>query len=93
MTDVILKRFEQPDETRVLSKGRFEIVRIADTATLSMSATEITAGGIPAQKFYYPNGAADGFTIYLRSRYNDGLTRFRVVGLPLSPTPQVFEDW
>lgn len=27
-TDVILKRFEQPDEVRVLEKGRFEIVRI-----------------------------------------------------------------
>ncbi|HKV50279.1 MAG TPA: hypothetical protein VJO52_03685 [Gemmatimonadaceae bacterium] len=27
-TDVILKRFEQPDEVRELVKGRFEIVRI-----------------------------------------------------------------
>lgn len=27
-TDVILKRFEQPDEVRELEKGRFEIVRI-----------------------------------------------------------------
>lgn len=27
-TDVILKRFEQPDEVRVLEKGRFEIVRL-----------------------------------------------------------------
>ncbi len=26
--DVILKRFEQPDEMRVLKKGRFEIVRL-----------------------------------------------------------------
>ena len=26
--DVILKRFEQPDELRVLNKGRFEIVRL-----------------------------------------------------------------
>ena len=26
--DVILKRFEQPDEVRVLNKGRFEIVRL-----------------------------------------------------------------
>jgi len=26
--DVILKRFEQPDEVRVLKKGRFEIVRL-----------------------------------------------------------------
>jgi len=26
--DVILKRFEAPDETRVMTKGRFEIVRL-----------------------------------------------------------------
>ncbi|HLW75308.1 MAG TPA: cupin domain-containing protein [Gammaproteobacteria bacterium] len=26
--DVVLKRFEKPDETRVLKKGRFEIVRL-----------------------------------------------------------------
>jgi quercetin dioxygenase-like cupin family protein len=28
MDDVILKRFEAPDEVRQMSKGRFEIVRI-----------------------------------------------------------------
>jgi len=28
MIEVILKRFEEPDETRVFSKGRFEIVRL-----------------------------------------------------------------
>jgi len=27
-TDVILKRFEQPDEVRVLAKGRFELVHL-----------------------------------------------------------------
>jgi hypothetical protein len=26
--DVVLKRFESPDETRVMPKGRFEVVRI-----------------------------------------------------------------
>jgi hypothetical protein len=26
--DVILKRFDQPDEVRVLEKGRFEVIRI-----------------------------------------------------------------
>jgi len=26
--DVILKRFESPDETRILEKGRFELVRL-----------------------------------------------------------------
>lgn len=29
MNDLILKRFEQPDETRVFEKGKFEIVRLA----------------------------------------------------------------
>jgi len=28
MLDVILKRFEAPDETRFFNKGKFEIVRI-----------------------------------------------------------------
>lgn len=28
-TGVILKRFEQPDEVRVLTRGKFEIVRLA----------------------------------------------------------------
>ncbi len=28
MNDVILKRFEKPDETRVFDKGKFEIVQI-----------------------------------------------------------------
>jgi quercetin dioxygenase-like cupin family protein len=29
MDDVILKRFERPDEARVFEKGRFELVQIA----------------------------------------------------------------
>ena len=28
IADVVLKKFEAPDETRVLTKGRFEIVRL-----------------------------------------------------------------
>ena len=28
MNDVILKRFESPDETRLMTKGRFDIVRL-----------------------------------------------------------------
>ena len=31
MNDVILKRFEQPDETREMVLGRFDIVRIGGT--------------------------------------------------------------
>jgi len=30
MHDVILKRFENPDEIREMTKGRFEIIRIGD---------------------------------------------------------------
>jgi hypothetical protein len=30
MKDVLLKRFESPDETRVLERGKFEIVRLGD---------------------------------------------------------------
>ena len=30
MLEVILKRFEDPDETRIFEKGRFEIVKIGD---------------------------------------------------------------
>jgi quercetin dioxygenase-like cupin family protein len=30
MNDVILKRFEKPDETRTMVKGKFEIVRIGN---------------------------------------------------------------
>lgn len=30
MLDVILKRFEEPDEIRIFEKGKFEIVRIGN---------------------------------------------------------------
>lgn len=30
MLDVILKRFEQPDELRQFEKGKFELIHIAD---------------------------------------------------------------
>lgn len=30
MLDVIIKRFEQPDEVREMVKGRFELVRLGD---------------------------------------------------------------
>ena len=32
MLEVILKRFDQPDETRTFSKGKFELVRIGGMA-------------------------------------------------------------
>ena len=38
--DVILKRFEHPDELRVLRKGRFEIVRLGGM-TIGLSLIHI----------------------------------------------------
>ena len=70
-----------------------EILKITDTATVDLSTTEITAGGVPATKYYYANATADPFTIYLRKRGDDSRTRYRIIGMPLSPTPQVFQDW
>jgi hypothetical protein len=32
MTDAVLKRFDEPDETRVFEKGKFEIVHVAGLA-------------------------------------------------------------
>src|SRR4029453_13361100 len=32
MLDIILKRFDQPDEVRIFDKGKFEIIRIAGLA-------------------------------------------------------------
>ena len=39
MNDVILKRFETPDEVRVFAKGRFEVVRIG-TMTIGRATYE-----------------------------------------------------
>ena len=35
--DVVLRRFESPDETRVMQKGRFELVRIGGLTTAIIS--------------------------------------------------------
>jgi type II secretory pathway pseudopilin PulG len=42
---------------------------------------------------YFPDGTAQAYTLYLRHRLRENATRYRVVSLPLSPTPQVFRDW
>jgi prepilin-type N-terminal cleavage/methylation domain-containing protein len=47
----------------------------------------------PIYKLYYPDGSADAMTIYVRHRTNDNATRYRVVGMPINPVPQVFQDW
>ena len=81
-----------PVETAATST-EVEILRISDAAQISLSATTITEGGVPATKNYYPSGSADAFTVYLKHKYQSNATRYRVVGLPLSPAPQVFQDW
>ena len=35
MEDIILKRFEKPDEVRTFEKGKFEVVKIGGMTTVS----------------------------------------------------------
>ncbi len=67
--------------------------RVMDSAQIGLATGTVDPGGVPATKYYYPNGTADGFTIYLRHVTRDNAQRYRVVGMPLSPAPQVFPDW
>jgi hypothetical protein len=53
MTDVILKRFETPDETRTFPKGKFELIRIG-TMTIGRATYE------PGWKWSTDVGAALG---------------------------------
>ena len=55
MVDVILKRFETPDETRIFSKGRFEIIHIG-TMTIGRASYE------PGWRWSVDVGAALGQT-------------------------------
>ena len=69
------------------------LYRVMDSAQIGLSADPIDPGGLPMTKRYYPPGMADAYTIYLRHRTRDNATRYRVVGMPFSPAPQVFQDW
>jgi prepilin-type N-terminal cleavage/methylation domain-containing protein len=69
------------------------LFKVLDSAQIGLSSTAIEPGGLPATKRYYPPGSADPYTIYLRHRTRESATRYRVVGMPLSPAPQVFQDW
>ena len=69
------------------------LLRIVDSAQIGLSGTAIEAGSLPVVKRYYPPGSADPYTVYLRHKTRDNATRYRVVGMPLSPAPQVFQDW
>jgi len=53
MLDVILKRFEQPDEVRVFDKGRFELVKVGGM-TIGRASYE------PGWKWSVHVGAATG---------------------------------
>ena len=67
---------------------------IADQAnTLPGATVASTSLSTPVKKYYCPDGTADGFTVYLRHATDDNATRYRIVGMPLSPSPQVFQDW
>jgi hypothetical protein len=38
MNDVLLKRFENPDESRLMTKGRFDIVRLGGQTIAALVA-------------------------------------------------------
>jgi quercetin dioxygenase-like cupin family protein len=55
MNDVILKRFEHPDESRTFEKGRFELIKVGDM-TIGRASYE------PGWKWSQHVGAAVGKT-------------------------------
>ena len=63
MLDVILKRFEQPDETRTFSRGKFELVHIGGM-TIGRATYEpgwkwsVDVGGVAASTFAISNMSA-----------------------------------
>jgi hypothetical protein len=56
MLDVILKRFDQPDETRSFSKGKFELLRLGGM-TIGRATYE------PGWKWSVDVGAASGLNL------------------------------
>jgi hypothetical protein len=46
MTDIILKRFDSPDETRTFQKGKFEIVRLPGTTIGRATYPSTMIGGL-----------------------------------------------
>jgi prepilin-type N-terminal cleavage/methylation domain-containing protein len=57
---------------------------------ISPATPPVTA--FPVYVYYYPDGSADSVTTYLENKDRKG-KRYRIVGLPLVPAPQVFIDW
>lgn len=78
-----------------------EVWALGDTAATLPTGTDPTqtdftppvAPNLGPNKKYFPDGTAEAMTIYLKNKTNDAATRYRVVALPLSPAPQVFQDW
>jgi prepilin-type N-terminal cleavage/methylation domain-containing protein len=70
----------------------FAIVSSAVLApTGSNPASPLTDSDV-INELYYPDGTADAYTVFIENKSGNG-TRYRVVGLPLAPAPQIFIDW
>jgi prepilin-type N-terminal cleavage/methylation domain-containing protein len=72
------------DETSVAGVDR--------TAALTPTGAAPAAPAWPVYIYYYPDGSADAVTTFLENKDGKG-KRYRIVGLPLVPAPQVFIDW
>ena len=82
-----------PVSTAILSPDVEVYAITAAAATLPGSAPTASAFGTPITKSYFPDGTSDAFTVFLRLATNIAATRYRVVGMPLSPAPQMYRDW
>lgn len=89
---------EVPVQTIALSP-EVSLHAVLDSAQIGLAAGSVDETPLPSDpepeftKLYYPNGTAQAYTLYLRHKLRDNATRYRVVSLPLNPTPQVFRDW
>lgn len=84
-----------PVQTMVLD-SEVTLHNIVDGAQIGLASSaidEIDDVDGEVTKNYFPDGTAQAYTLYLKHKLRDNATRFRVVSLPLSPSPQVFRDW
>lgn len=73
-----------------------QIYGISNTAQLTPNGGLPTVLGVTAvDKYFYANGTADSFTVFINSAsgYNAKGDRFRLAVMPFVPVPQVFLDW
>lgn len=79
--------------TGVYLSDEVHVFAVTDTPVLAPTGTNPTALGTGSvTKSYFPDGTADPFTVYIENVNGNG-NRYRVVGLPLAPAPQIFIDW